>query len=142
MKGIILLTLLSYFSFSPLVVKGQNGRHQLHFQLQTNGISIPLLKSKRFEGTQVGGQKTLFESGTYYRLFEVSIVTKDTSDLIPNSNHKWQSAELTLKEKEEYQIIISSSGGKLNQAPKKMILDISHFKNNAQVVIDFKEGES
>ncbi|PKR79805.1 hypothetical protein CW751_13320 [Brumimicrobium salinarum] len=141
MKRIIQLFSLLSFVFSSPFASGQKNEHQLHFQLKSNGISIPLIKSNRYETTQIGEIKKVFESGTYYRLFEVEVITNDTSDLVPVSNHKWQSAALTLRVKEKYQVIISSSEGNLNQAPKKMILDISHFKNNAQVVIDFKKGE-
>lgn len=142
-----MIRIIQCFLLGIVLLYSSNGWSQdtnsveLHLQIYDEGICYPLVKSNFYSTSRFQKSKAVFEAGAYFNTIFVEVISSDSADLKPTSNHKLQSGSLRLKPDLEYTLVISRGDGFDRANPGKMLIKIPKLKKDAQVIIPFEKGE-
>jgi hypothetical protein len=103
-------------------------------QTYDEGICYPVTKSNFYSTSRYQKSKLVLQSGTYYSTIYAEIISLDSADLDPQSNHKLQSSSLKFNPTLTYELVISRNDGFDKTDPEKMVIKISKLEKDAQLI--------
>ncbi len=113
----------------------------LHMQVYDNGICLPMTPSIYYSTSRFQQSKSVFECGSYYSTVYAYVKAKDSSHLLPQSNHLTQSGSLKFNPKLDYELIFLQYEGYNRVSPDTMTIQISKLDKDAQITLPFKKGK-
>ncbi|RYM33335.1 hypothetical protein ERX46_10345 [Brumimicrobium glaciale] len=142
-----MIRIIQYILFGTFLLNSTNGFSQstntveLNIQFYDQGICYPMEISSKYPSSQHLKTKTILQSSAYYSTLYAEVISKDTADLKPQSNHELQASSMQFNPELTYELIVYKYNGFDRSEPEAMVIKISKLKNDTQLIIPFKKGD-
>src|SRR5690554_4272978 len=142
MIRIIQYIILSVLVFRAALGFGQDSRTvALHIQFYDEGVCTPMLISNHYSTSLYQKEKSVLMSGSYFSTIYIGVISSDSADLEPITNHELQSSSLRFNPRLDYEIIVYRYNGFDRSSPDTMLIKFSKLDKDAQLILPFKKGD-